>query len=186
MIVEAAERMDAHDRGDREQQHRALAAVTFRLAAAVEPDADREEGERGRKLDHAHRAHRLSSPVPIARVRAVAASVMTVRARSSAIRPMTTAPAPLATPRKVSARFISGGGPDRKVAVNDHRAQEQQHRGRAHHQEAAEAPHLLDRRALWRLGHAEEAQADSERGDADQAEQNGEDEGAYWHARHSS
>src|SRR5690348_6933139 len=104
-IFHQAERMHDHDRADDEQQDCALAAVALvhRLVLAVDPDADAEDRDRRGQLDHAGRRHRLSQLAPIARVAMVAT-------RSSAMMPSTTAPAPFATVRMESARFIGRPG----------------------------------------------------------------------------
>src|SRR4051812_19880387 len=85
VIVEPAERVDAHDRGDDEQDHRALAAVSLRaFGAPVEPDAGGEQDDRRGELDHSpsgHDAgHRLSPSAP-------RAAVMSVATMSSAMSP---------------------------------------------------------------------------------------------------
>src|SRR6476469_6325171 len=59
VIVEPAERVDAHDRADCEQQDRALAAVVRvgPFLAAVQPHGGDEEQHRNRELDHAADTH---------------------------------------------------------------------------------------------------------------------------------
>src|SRR5690348_10613457 len=116
MVVERSERVDAHDRGDDEQQDGALAAVAVRvLRPAVEPQGEGEDEDRRGELDQApggdRLAHRRKNPQPRASVAALAM-------RSSAMTVRTTAPAPLATFLKVRTRFIgSSFRQQREIAV---------------------------------------------------------------------
>src|SRR5438270_2748233 len=102
MIIEAAERVDAHDHRDHEQDHRALAAVAVGSArAAVQPHARGEDKHRGGEFDHSSKGHRWSILMPKASVAAVATT-------SSATTTSTITPAVLPMRRKVRARFIAG------------------------------------------------------------------------------
>src|SRR3954454_6614673 len=125
VVIESAQRVDTHDRRNHEQQDRALASVALvgGLAAAIQPDARGKDDHGCGELDHAadvHWAISLKSGLvectitlrPFARTAcqrrshcAPMASVARVAIKSSAMRPSTTAPAPLATPRMLSERF---------------------------------------------------------------------------------
>ncbi len=134
VIVEAAERVDAHDHRDGEQHDRALAAVAVGAPwGGGRAICSRRGSAPPRQARSCAGGHRWSILAP-------SASVAVVATMSSTMRPRMITPAVL--PMRRRGARASPAQPQPEVAVDDDRDEEDQHRGRSHHQQPPEAPHL--------------------------------------------